>query len=191
MAKKRPATPRKAKPRVTPPRTTTPDYTNANPPKRVQKDKDTDEEQPKADFPVRFEPVLRGVRMSDSIKQLATAVVKFQGDQSVAITKDSTGYGYDYLSLAGLLEGVQDNLKKSGLAVMQFPVSAGTNDLGVSTILIHNSGEWIESEYVMPLPSLSGGANITQKAGAAITYARRYALSCVLRVVADEDTDGE
>ena len=54
---------------------------------------------------------------------------------------------------------------------------------------MHNSGEYIQSEFVMPLPSLTS-ANVTQQAGAGITYARRYALAAVLRIAADEDTDG-
>lgn len=135
------------------------------------------------------ETVLRGIQMSPSIVNLATALVKFQGEQSPAIVKDSEGYNYDYLSLAGLLLNVQPALKKNNLAIVQFPTNVGMKGLGVITLLMHNSGEYIQSEFVMPLPSLTS-ANVTQQAGAGITYARRYALAAVLRIAADEDTDG-
>jgi len=126
--------------------------------------------------------------MSPSIATLAKAVVAYQRDQSVRIVKDTDGYNYEYLSLGGLLEVIQEELAAHKLAVVQFPTSDGTM-LGVVTVLLHESGEYIESEFVMPIPGLTS-ANVTQMAGAAITYARRYALTAVCRVVADSDTDG-
>ena len=129
----------------------------------------------------------REIRMSPTIGKLAKALVSFQGDIAI-VEKDSDGYNYAYLSLGGLLETIRPLQKKYGIAITQHPISQGDGDLGVATFLLHESGEYMQSEFVMPTPKLSG-ANVTQQAGAALTYARRYAISAILRIAADEDTD--
>lgn len=101
--------------------------------------------------------------------------------------KDTEGYGYDYADLAGIIDNVKPVLKKYGLSVIQFPVSSDEG-VGVRTVLMHVSGEKLEDIYHLPIPEI-GKANKAQAAGAAITYARRYALSAVLNISADDDTD--
>jgi hypothetical protein len=54
---------------------------------------------------------------------------------------------------------------------------------------MHTSGQWIESSMTLPL-NLEN-KNIAQSAGSIITYLRRYSLSAMLGIYADEDTDGE
>lgn len=101
---------------------------------------------------------------------------------------DSQGYGYKYASLPKILDQVKPVLKKHGLAVIQLPIEAADGHLAVKTVLMHESGESIESVLSMPVPEIKG-ANATQKAGGAITYIRRYALTSMLNIAADEDTD--
>lgn len=124
---------------------------------------------------------------SESIDKLAAAFVGFRA-ACPNMEKDRKGYNYRYTTLGHIIEASRDHLKKAGLAVMQFPI-ASPGYLGVITVLMHASGQFIRARFMMPIPGLSG-TNVTQNAGAAITYARRYALSAVLCVAADEDTDG-
>lgn len=118
------------------------------------------------------------VGQSEQIDKLAKALVAFQS-QSENVAKDSEGYGYDYLSLDACIEDTKALREKCALAVYQSPVSAGPGQVGVYTMLIHDSGQWIGATFFLPLPKLKG-TNVTQMAGAAITYARRYAYLAVL-----------
>jgi len=124
--------------------------------------------------------------MSESIVKLAKAFVSFR-KTCPNMDKDRQGYNYKYTTLGNIISHSRDHLHKNGLAVTQFPI-AGKQSLGVITMLVHESGEFIRGRFLMPIPTLSG-TNVTQDAGAAITYARRYALSAVLCVASDEDTD--
>lgn len=123
---------------------------------------------------------------SESIDALAAAFVEFR-KSAPNLSKDTQGYNYTYTSLATVIETLQPHLSKHGLAVTQFPIS-GPQGLGVITVLLHRSGQYIRSRFLLPIPSLKG-TNITQDAGAAITYARRYGISSVLCVASEEDTD--
>lgn len=81
-----------------------------------------------------------------------------------------------------MLDAVTPALGKHGLAVIQ--TTALTDGKTVlQTHLYHESGESITSIY--PLPEIAD----SQKFGAALTYARRYALCAILCVTADEDDD--
>lgn len=101
------------------------------------------------------------------------------------------GYGYKYTDLATLLTQVKPVLKAHGLGLVQQTISTTAGGIGffagVKTILIHESGQSIESEYYLPMPDMKSQ---TQAAGAAITYARRYAVSALLNIASEEDTDG-
>ena len=125
--------------------------------------------------------------MSPTIDKLAKAFVAFRA-VCPNMDKDKDGYNYRYTTLGSIIATSREHLEANGLAVMQFPI-AGLKSLGVITILMHESGQFIRARFLMPIPSLSG-TNVTQDEGAAITYARRYALSAVLCVASDEDTDG-
>jgi hypothetical protein len=60
----------------------------------------------------------------------------------------------------------------------------------LTTRVFHTSGQWLEDSIEMTDTELSGKTNDTQKVGASITYFRRYALSSIFGVAADEDVDG-
>ena len=55
---------------------------------------------------------------------------------------------------------------------------------------MHASGEWIESSMTLPIGD-GKGISTAQSMGSIITYLRRYSLSSILGVYADEDTDGD
>lgn len=106
-----------------------------------------------------------------------------------SISKSKQAYGYKYATLDSLIDMLRDVLPKHGLWFVQMPTRAGEKS-SLTTRVIHESGEWMEDSIDMTDTELSGKANDTQKLGASITYFRRYALSAIFGVSADEDVDG-
>jgi hypothetical protein len=93
-----------------------------------------------------------------------------------------------FASLGACIESTRPILAKHGLSVTQQPVGAGAS-IGVITTLRHSSGESASSEISLPLGDEKGKSQ-AQVAGSIITYLRRYSLSGVLGLYADEDNDG-
>lgn len=120
--------------------------------------------------------------MSESIKSIASALVKFQSEVE-AIRKKATNpfYRSKYATLSDIFEAIRQPLSDNGLAVSQFP--AGDDQL--TTILMHNSGE-----YMLTTVTIRPVKNDPQALGSAITYMRRYALVSVLGLSIDDDDDG-
>lgn len=124
--------------------------------------------------------------MSESIKSLASAQVKIQ--QEIAdMPKDSKGYGYNYTSYDALVKYLRPLLTKHGISFVQMPVGSD-NEIGVETLYMHTSGEWIRSAVFSPIIA-SKQMNVYQSVGAAITYFRRYSLSAFVGIASDEDND--
>ena len=121
---------------------------------------------------------------SESIKNIAGALVKFQASVSkVAKEANNPFFKKKYASLANILDTIQKPLSECGLAISQFP-----DGDALTTIIVHSeSGEWMESSYVMPVAK----QNDPQAMGSALTYARRYALGSILNLNIDDDDDGE
>lgn len=124
---------------------------------------------------------------SDSIKAITSALVKAQTELKNP-DKNQQGYGYRYTDLASILDQVKPVLSKNGLTIVQTASDDGNGKVGVSTLLLHESGEFISDTLRLPIPEMKG-TTATQAAGAAITYARRYSLSAMLNIASDEDTD--
>lgn len=97
---------------------------------------------------------------------------------------DTGKYKYNYADIGDVLEAVLPVLSRHGLAVTQ-PTTIRDGAIILITRLSHGE-EAIESEY--PVCSLNGNH---QAMGAAMTYARRYALTSLIGVAAVDDTDGE
>ena len=121
------------------------------------------------------------------MKNIYQALANFQ-QECPTIGKETKGYGYKYASLPTILETINPLLQKHGLAYSQPLVCEGEKRY-VKTVLIHlPSGEMIESKVDIPVTSLKG-MNDYQSLGSGITYMRRYAISSLLGIVVDEDTD--
>lgn len=93
-------------------------------------------------------------------------------------------YSYHYADLADVIDACRDPLSKNGLAVLQ-PMVQRDGHVVLVTKLLHTSGEWIASEF--PLKAYDK----PQEQGSAITYARRYSLSSLLGIAAEDDDDGK
>ena len=122
------------------------------------------------------------MKKSESIKQLAAALAVFHIKVDV-IKKDAKNpfFKSTYASLSNILDAIKIPLAESDLSFSQHPM--GEN--GLSTILMHKSGEWIGSHFTMKPVK-----NDPQGIGSCITYMRRYALAAILGLNIDEDDDG-
>jgi hypothetical protein len=119
---------------------------------------------------------------SQLVKALIEAKKKFK---TLAKNKVNPHFRNKYADLAAVYDAVDDALAANGLTVMQPLVSDNGNGLWIRTELLHVSGESKCSVY--PLP---GGVK-SQELASAITYGRRYSLSSLLGIAADdEDDDG-
>lgn len=119
------------------------------------------------------------------MKNLSQALVKFHANFK-PIKKDAQNpfFKSDYLTLSGILDAVRQPLSANGLAVVQ---TMRVNDVStlLVTKLLHESGEELSSEMVMPV------LQDPQKMGSLITYYKRYQLQALLGIsTADEDDDG-
>ena len=128
------------------------------------------------------------MKSSESIKNLSASLVKAQGEVK-NLYPSSKGYGYDYVPLEKVIDMLKPILPKYGLTYVQLPYGgqSGTT-VGLTTRIIHESGEWIEETAEFPVTDMKG-VNATQKAGAAITYFRRYALLAAFGITGDKDVD--
>jgi hypothetical protein len=124
------------------------------------------------------------MKQSESITDLATALCLAQAEMGGAI-KDSTNpfFNSSYADLTSVIKVIKEPFAKWGLSFVQLPVtSAGGNGIGVSTMLMHKSGQWLQSEYLLPMDKVT-----PQGAGSAITYARRYALQSLVGIPSVDD----
>lgn len=119
------------------------------------------------------------------MKNLSQALVKFHANLK-PIKKDAQNpfFKSDYLTLSGILDAVRQPLAANGLAVIQsMRVQDATTIL--ITKLLHESGEEMVSEMIMPVLS------DPQKMGSLLTYYKRYQLQALLLIsTSDEDDDG-
>lgn len=117
---------------------------------------------------------------------IAKAFIKFQGLAN-NLGKDAKAYNYDYLTLGKIIEITRPQLAECGLAITQ-PMDAAEDGTPVLlTYLIHESGEYYVSRYPLS-PVTMKQCNTAQQMGAAISYARRYALAAILNITqADDD----
>jgi hypothetical protein len=115
-------------------------------------------------------------------KEIALALAKVQG--SIIPPKKDTDNPFfksRYADLAGVWESVRGPLAANDLAFVQLPTTEGSR-VSVTGILLHKSGESIES-------TISGSAKdaMPQSIGSCITYLRRYQMSAMLGIAAEDD----
>src|SRR5258708_7387722 len=136
-------------------------------------------------------------RSSPSIASLAAALAKAQAElvnpeKSLVATIRSDERGrteqtFRYASLPSGLDIVRKTLGKHEIATVQTTAidqAAGTVNL--TTVLAHSSGEWIASDW--PVCAL-GETATPHRMGAALTYARRYALFTLVGIAGEDDVD--
>jgi len=118
------------------------------------------------------------------MKNIYKALANFQQECPV-ILKDTQGYGYVYTDLPDIYKVIMPLLKANGLGFTQI-----LKDGGLETILFHiESGETIQGYVEIPNNVSLAKMNQYQVMGSAYTYFRRYALSSMLGIITDKDTD--
>ena len=125
------------------------------------------------------------MKSSESIKTIAAAMNAVRKDiKQPEKNAKNPFFKSDYVTLEGVVDAIDKALPK-GFSYTQEVASEG-DQVSVSTILMSDSGEWIQFEpLTMPVTK-----NDAQAFGSAETYARRYSLSAIFGVTSDLDDDG-
>lgn len=123
------------------------------------------------------------MKHSESVKAIAPALLAAQKATEFA-KKDATNphFKNKYADLPAVIEAVKPALNAAGIVYIQTASPSDDNRLHLTTMLMHESGEWISDTLVMPLPKQD-----PQGYGSAMTYARRYALAAITGVYQDDD----
>ena len=136
-------------------------------------------------------------RSSQSIASLAAALAKAQAElvnpeKSLVATIRSDGprgaeQTFRYAPLSSGLDIVRKTLGQHEIATMQTTAIDQTAGIvNLTTVLAHASGEWIASDW--PVCAISETAT-PHRMGAALTYARRYALFTLVGIAGEDDLD--
>ena len=134
---------------------------------------------------------------SESIGAIAAALAKAQSDltnpeKSLIATiiipaLPSGGRTFRYAPLSSGLDIVRKCLGRQEIAVVQTTaIDTAAALVRLTTVLAHSSGEWISSEW--PVCAVSETV-APQRMGAALTYARRYALFTLIGIAGEDDLD--
>jgi len=126
------------------------------------------------------------MNQSPEIDKISPALVECLSNL-LGVKKDSKNphYKNDYASLEAVIDHARAQLWTHKLAVLQGVGSFDGKAISITTRILHESGQWIESEAQIPLTKFDA-----QGAGSAITYGRRYALMAALGL-APVDDDGQ
>src|SRR5215469_12512549 len=136
-------------------------------------------------------------RSSESVAALASALAKAQAElinpeKSLTATirtgwPGEGGRSFRYAPLSSGLDIVRKTLGQHEIATVQtMAIDKETGVVNLSTMLAHASGEWIASDW--PVCAVAETAN-PQRMGAALTYARRYALFTLVGIAGEDDLD--
>jgi hypothetical protein len=136
-------------------------------------------------------------RSSESVAALAAALAKAQAELinpekslTATIRTGRPGDGersFRYAPLSSGLDIVRKTLGQHEIATLQTTAIDQTAGMvHLTTTLAHASGEWIASDW--PVCPIAETAN-PQRMGAALTYARRYALFTLVGIAGEDDLD--
>ena len=136
-------------------------------------------------------------RSSETIGTIAAALAKAQAqlvnpEKSLVGTIRSEIPGaterfFRYAPLSSGLEIVRETLSQHEIATVQTTsIDESAGIVRLSTVLAHASGEWIASDW--PVCSI-GETAAPHRMGAALTYARRYALFTLVGIAGEDDLD--
>ena len=127
------------------------------------------------------------MRKSESIAELSKALAKFQEEVKQPLKdKNNPFFKSKYVPLENVVEAITDVAPKNGLSFVQWALNDENGRVGVATMLMHESGEWIEFDAV----HMKADKETAQGAGALISYLKRYSLSAVFGITSDQDDDG-
>ena len=136
-------------------------------------------------------------RSSESVAAIATALAKAQTELSnpekamvgtVFNTRSDSPQSFRYASLASGLDIIRKTLGGQQIAVAQTTdIDRASGTVNLTTVLLHTSGEWISSDW--PVCRAISETSAPRRMGAALTYARRYALFTMVGIAGEDDLD--
>lgn len=126
------------------------------------------------------------MKRSESIIELSKALASFQGEVKQPM-KDALNpyFKSPYVPIENVVDSITEVAPKYGLSFTQWPLNGENGDIGVITLLMHSSGEFIEYDPIYMKPE----KNTPQGAGSVITYLKRYSLSAAFGLTSDRDDD--
>lgn len=133
---------------------------------------------------------------SEQIGELAKSLAKVQAVLKPAAKNATNPFLKNkYADLQSCISALQEILPANGLAYTQMISPSEPGTISVDTLLMHESGQWVKGRCTLPCQATmnkdgKASMNAAQAAGSAITYARRYGLSAIVGLVADDDDDG-
>jgi hypothetical protein len=123
---------------------------------------------------------------SDSIVEISKALAKFQAKVKQPLKDaDNPFFKSKYVPLESVVEAITNEAPNHGLSFVQWALNDEQGRVGVATMLMHESGEFIEFDPVF----MNAEKNTPQGAGSLITYLKRYSLSAVFGITSDQDDD--
>lgn len=123
---------------------------------------------------------------SESIENIAKAMSNIQKEMKQPFKdKSNPFFKSKYVPLENVVETIHDIAPKHGVSFAQWALNDENGRVGVNTILMHESGEFIEFDPVF----MTAEKQTPQGAGALITYLKRYTLSAVFGITSDKDDD--
>src|SRR5450631_39960 len=150
---------------------------------------------PSVSISMKWRPVMQ--RCSETIGAIAGALAKAQAEienpeKSLTATIRSpfpreADRSFRYASLSSGLDLVRKSLGQQEIATVQTTsIDDATGLIRLTTTLAHSSGEWVSSDWpVCPVSETAA----PHRLGAALTYARRYALFTLVGIAGEDDLD--
>src|SRR6202049_1395031 len=143
---------------------------------------------------LRWRPPMH--RSSESVAAIATALAKAQTELfhpekamvgTIYNNRSDSPQSFRSPSLSSGLDIIRKTLGSQQIAVAQTTdIDRAGGTVNLTTVLLHTSGEWISSDW--PVCQLSE-TSAPRRMGAALTYARRYALFTMVGIAGEDDLD--
>jgi ERF superfamily len=132
------------------------------------------------------------VRVSPPLTALAKAQTQLSNPEKAMVgtvynNRSDSPQSFRYASLSSGLDIVRKTLGGQQIAIAQTTdIDRANGMVNLTTLLLHTSGEWISSDW--PVCQLSE-TSAPRRMGAALTYARRYALFTMVGIAGEDDLD--
>ena len=130
---------------------------------------------------------LRIAKIAVALGKAQEAFPDIPKSKKVTVKSAKGSFSYSFTPLSVLAKAVKPALQASELSYTQITRFFDAQ-LWLVTVLMHSSGEYLESSY----PVSADKANRDPQAfGSALTYAKRYSLAGILGIATEEDDDGK
>jgi len=128
---------------------------------------------------------MKEITQSESIQAISKALLQAQIEvDRVVKNAKNPHFKSTYADITAVIDAVKPALNNNGITFLQLPCPSENDEIRITTRLLHESGEWIDSTITIPLSKKDA-----QGYGSGITYARRYSLAAIMGLP-QEDDDG-